>query len=92
MITVRLPGPLHAAARGCARVSLEGVPPTVGAALEALFALHPALHDRILTEQGRVREHVNVFVDRATIRRTGGLTTPLRDGAVLAIIPAVSGG
>jgi molybdopterin converting factor small subunit len=92
MVTVTLPGPLHAAARGCARVRLEPAPPTVGAALEALFRLHPALRDRIVTEQGDVRPHVNVFVDRASIRRSGGLATPLRDGAAVAIIPAVSGG
>ena len=92
MVTVTLPGPLHAASGGRSRVGLDVAPPTVGAALEALFALHPALRDRILTEQAHVRPHVNVFVDRESIRYTGGLATPLRDGAVVAIIPAVSGG
>lgn len=92
MVTVTLPGPLHDAAGGRARVSLHAPPPTVGAALDALFALHPALRDRIVTEQGQVRPHVNLFVGRLSIRRTGGLGTPLCDGAVVAIIPAVSGG
>jgi molybdopterin converting factor small subunit len=39
-----------------------------------------------------VRRHVNLFVDRESIRDTGGLDTPLAPGAVLSVIPAVSGG
>lgn len=48
--------------------------------------------DRVLTEQGEVRPHVNVFVGEESIRYTGGLATPLTDGAEIAIVPAVSGG
>ena len=40
----------------------------------------------------RLRPHVNVFVGRDSVRYTGGLLTPLRDGAEVAILPAVSGG
>jgi molybdopterin converting factor small subunit len=43
-------------------------------------------------ETGEVRQHVNVFVGDENIRFSGGLTTPVRDGAVLTILPAVSGG
>jgi molybdopterin converting factor small subunit len=50
------------------------------------------VRDRILTEQGEVRPHVNVFVGDQSIRDTGGLATPVPDGAEIAIIPAVSGG
>jgi molybdopterin converting factor small subunit len=35
---------------------------------------------------------VNVFVGRDSVRHTGGLDTPLSDGAEVAILPAVSGG
>lgn len=92
MVTVTLPGPLHAAAGGRARVTLDDDASTVGEALGALFARHPALRDRIVTEQGDVRPHVNVFVGRVSIRDSGGLATPLHDGARVAVIPAVSGG
>jgi molybdopterin converting factor small subunit len=39
-----------------------------------------------------VRPHVNVFVGSDSIRETGGLATPLSDGAELHIMAAVSGG
>jgi molybdopterin converting factor small subunit len=45
-----------------------------------------------MNEQGQVRPHVNVFVGRQSILHTGGLRTPLGDGAELYILPAVSGG
>ena len=52
----------------------------------------PAIRDRVLTEQGEIREHVNVFVGNAAARSTGGLATPVADGVEISIIPAISGG
>lgn len=92
MIRVVLPGPLQGDAGGRARVEVRQAAPTVGEALEALFGLHPRLRPRILDEQGRVRPHVNVFVDRESIRLSGGLATRLLDGAEIMVLPAVSGG
>ena len=40
----------------------------MGDALAALGALHPGLRDRVVTEQGEVRPHVNVFVADVNIR------------------------
>ena len=54
--------------------------------------LYPGVRDRVVTEQGQVRPHVNLFVGAESIRFTGGLATPLADGAVMSIVPAVSGG
>jgi molybdopterin converting factor small subunit len=35
---------------------------------------------------------VNVFVGDLSIRDTGGLSTPLRDGSTISLLAAVSGG
>jgi molybdopterin synthase sulfur carrier subunit len=91
-VEVHVPGPLVAYASGQGVVTLEVDGSTVQDALAALWTLHPRLRDRLLDEQGRVRRHVNLFVDRESIRDTGGLDTPLAPGAVLSVIPAVSGG
>jgi molybdopterin converting factor small subunit len=88
-IRVNLPGPLTALAGGASSVDVEGA--TVGEALQAVFALHPPLRDRILDDRGRVRPHVNVFVGNRSIRESG-LATPLPDGSAVSLIPAVSGG
>jgi molybdopterin converting factor small subunit len=60
--------------------------------LQSLFAVHPGIRDRILIEQGTIREHVNIFVEQANVRSGSGLKTHVPDGAHVWIIPAISGG
>ncbi len=91
-VAVRVPGPLRGYTAGKGEVEIEGMPGTVGEALAALWARYPAVRDRLVTEKGDVRPHVNIFVGRESIRYTGGLATPLQSGATISIIPAVSGG
>jgi molybdopterin converting factor small subunit len=93
-LTFRIPGPLLAFTGGRTVVEAEAAagPVTVQAALDQLWRLYPGLRDRILTEQGQVRPHVNLFVGPDSIRDTGGLSTPVGERAEIAIIPAVSGG
>jgi molybdopterin converting factor small subunit len=77
---------------GRSSVDIETPGATLRDALDALCAVHPGIRDRILTEQGEVREHVNLFVGQTLARTAGGLATPLADGAEISIIPAISGG
>jgi sulfur-carrier protein len=87
-----LPGALRELAGGRDEVHVEGNPPSVAAALELLWRACPPLRDRVITELGDVRPHVNIFVGGEDIRHTGGLQTPIADGAELFLLPAISGG
>jgi molybdopterin converting factor small subunit len=87
-----IPGPLTSLTAGRSHVDVEASGGTLQDALEGLFAAHPGLRDRVLTEQWEIRQHVNVFVGKSEARSTGGLTTPLVDGLQISIIPAISGG
>jgi len=91
-VTVHIPGPLRGYADGASQVVLDGAPATLAAALAALGARFPGVRDRVLDEQGRLRLHVNVFVDREDVKFGEGIETPLRADAVVHILPAVSGG
>jgi len=91
-VTFLIPGALREFTAGKNRVESDARPATVGEALDALWALHPGVRDRVLTERDEVRQHVNVFVGKESIRFTGGLATPVPDGAEIWIVPAVSGG
>lgn len=91
-VTVHIPGPLRGYAGGKSRVVLEPAPATLAQALAELGSRFPGVRDRVLDEQGRMRPHVNVFVDREDVRFGGGLSTALRADAVVHILPAVSGG
>ena len=60
--------------------------------LQALFVVYPGLRDRVLTETGETRRHVNIFVANENVLYTGGLATSIPAGADVSIVPAISGG
>ena len=91
-LTFELPAQLRDLNDGRATVELPSTPETVGDALEALRDVAPSVYDRIATERGEVRRHVNLFVGTREIRHTGGLDTPLSEGDGITVLPAVSGG
>ena len=87
-----IPGPLRELARNHDRVRLRGAAASVSDALSMLWLEYPALRDRVITERGEVRPHVNIFIDGESIRDLGGLAAAIEDGAEVVILPAVSGG
>jgi molybdopterin synthase sulfur carrier subunit len=91
-LVFRLPNYLTAFAGGHTTVTLAATPHNVQDALELLWSAHPALRDRIVDEQGEVRQHINLFVGNECTRFTGGLQTPVPSDAEILIVPAVSGG
>ncbi len=91
-VTFHIPGPLRPFTGGQSQVEIEMSPSTLRDALEGLWALHPGVRDRVVSEQGDVREHINVFVGKEDVRYTGGLATPVPAGAEISIVPAISGG
>lgn len=91
-VTVLFPAQLRDLTGGAGSIALEGALGTVGDTLRALRETLPAVYDRVVTEQGEVRRHVNVFVGREDIRWSGGLETPVADEAEVVILPSVSGG
>ena len=93
-VVVLIPTPLRPFAGGRSRiqVAVAKEPPSLGDALDSLWGEAPGVRDRVLTEQGEVRPHVNVFVGTDSSRWGGGLAMEVPDGAEISILPAVSGG
>ena len=91
-VRVRIPATLRELPGARSVVSLDLGPSSVSDVFEALWREVPHLRDRILTETGEVREHVQVFVGVESIRYTGGLATAVPDGTEVSLVPAVSGG
>jgi len=65
---------------------------TLGQALAEIEQHHPGLSARILTPEGDIRPFVNLFVGETSARFMDGLNTPVSNGAIISIIPAVAGG
>jgi len=92
MTTFQIAGYLTDFAGGRAEIKLAGTPHNVGEALTQLWNEHAGLRDRVLTEQGEVRPHVNVFVNSEAVRRDQVLQVPISGDTEICIMPAVSGG
>jgi molybdopterin converting factor small subunit len=92
MVRVLIPGPLQPFASGRREIALDARPRTVADALRAVAEAHPGIRDRVVTERGELRPHINIFVGPDNIRDGEGLATPVPEGAEISILPAVSGG
>jgi len=90
-ITVHLSGHLKAYTGGNLELQLSGDFATVGDALDSLWKQHTALRDRVLNEQGKIRQHVNIFVGSDDVKRLKGLETTIKANDI-HIFNAVSGG
>lgn len=89
-VTVHVPGVLRDCCGGASELSLSAS--SVRATLEELERSYPPLYRSICDETGKVRRHVNLFVNTSHIRDLDGLSTALTPGDVVTIMPAVSGG
>ena len=89
-ITVRVPSTLRSYCNGVTELAVPG--PSVRELLAELERRHPSLYGNICDETGKVRRHINLFVNAHHMRDREGLDTPLAAGDVVTIFPAVSGG
>ena len=90
-VTIYLSGHLKSYTCGETEISLDSDFDAVSEVLDSLWQVHPALRDRILNEQGEIRQHVNIFDGDRDVKRSGGLETPV-DSSDIHIFNAVSGG
>ena len=86
-VTVILPRSLVTLIPGT-RHATEVDAATVREAIDRLDELTPGLRNRLVDAGPVLRRHINVYVDR----EPATLDTPLRPGATVHVIPAVSGG
>jgi molybdopterin converting factor small subunit len=91
-VTVYIPGPLREFSEGQNEVEIGGSPATLADALSALWIIFPGLRDRVATETGEIRQHINIFIGEEDIRFTGGLASRIPAGAEISIVPSITGG
>lgn len=86
MALVRVRNPLKSLAGGRSEHRVEGA--TVVELLGELERLHPPVAGWVLDERGRIRRHINVFVNG----ERGGEATAVDAEDRIDVLPAISGG
>ena len=87
---VRIPTPLRGISGGKDIVSIRAA--DLQGCIEELEAQHPGFRDRLCDESGEIRRFVNIYVNGEDVRFLEGLSTPLKEGDEISIVPAVAGG
>ena len=88
-IEVRIPTILRSYTGG--EKSVDGKGDTLAELFNDLDARHGGLRDRLVAD-GALNRFVNVYLNDEDVRFLGGIETPLSDGDVVTILPAVAGG
>ncbi len=89
-VKVRIPTPLRKITGDLEEVGATGA--NVQDVITDLEGNYPGLKERICEEDGALRRFVNIYLNDEDIRFAENLTTGLKDGDELSIIPAIAGG
>ncbi|TME68277.1 MAG: MoaD/ThiS family protein [Chloroflexi bacterium] len=91
MAQFRIPGPLRRLSEGHVTVDVDAT--DVVGAIVALDAQYPGFKDRLLDENGELRQFVNLYLNDEDVRLVrSGLGAPVREKDEISIVPAVAGG
>ena len=89
-IEVRVP-PLVQKVTGGQR-TLTGTGATVDELIHNLDRQYPGFSSELRDETGQVHRFVNIYVNDEDVRFLSKLETPVKDGDVVSILPAMAGG
>ena len=89
-VEVRLPNIFRKHSNGQSKLTVEAA--NVQGLFDELVAEYPGLGSQLLGADGQMHKFVNVYRNDEDIRYLDKLDTPLSDGDVVSILPAVAGG
>lgn len=89
-VKVKIPTPLRNLTQDQDTVEAESG--ELSSVVETLETKFPGMRERLLDEGGEIRRFVNIYVNGEDVRFLSGLTTNLKDGDEVSIVPAVAGG
>ena len=87
---VKIPTPLRRHTAGLSYVEVKGA--HVREALDDLLSHYPSVGERVFDGEGKLKPHLNIFLNNEDIRFLNGLDTPLREGDTVVLLPALAGG
>lgn len=89
-VKVRIPPPLRSLTKREGIVELEAS--TLKECLDELETRFPGFKERVLNPQGQIQEYISIYVNGEDVRFLQDLSTPLKPGDEVSIVPAIAGG
>jgi len=89
-VEVRVTAVLQRMTGGAKSVQADGQ--TVGEVLDDLNRTFPGFMGQVMQEDGKLHRFVNIYLNDEDIRYLGQLETPVNQGDVVSILPALAGG
>jgi sulfur-carrier protein len=89
-IEVRVPTVLRKHTGGERRVSGDGA--DLRDLIDDLGTRHNGLRGALIADDGGLHRFINVYINDEDVRFLKGIETPISDGDVVSILPAVAGG
>jgi adenylyltransferase/sulfurtransferase len=89
-IKILIPTALRQYSQNQDSVQIDGK--NVGELLGNLTEKFPDLRKHLFSEDGRIRNFVNVYINDDDVRYLSGNATGVKDGDVISIVPSVAGG
>jgi molybdopterin converting factor small subunit len=86
VVVLRLPSTLSAYSGGKSQILLEAT--TLEELLRTLERQHHGIWERLCTAEGRVRNHVKIFVNNALVTSEDDLDITLNPGQEVIVLPA----
>jgi molybdopterin converting factor small subunit len=90
MANVRVPSMLRPTVGGERNLAAEGA--TLRELIANVDRRHPGFAGQLLESSGKQRTFVNLYINDEDVRYLKGLETPVAEGDVVSILPAVAGG
>jgi len=89
-VKIKIPTPLRTLTKGVDVAEVSGG--NVGEVLNNLSAKFEGMDKRLFKTPGELNRFVNIYVNDEDIRFLDNLTTPIKDGDDVSIVPAIAGG
>ncbi len=89
-VEVHIPASLRRLTRGRRILQVEAH--DLKEVIERLEELFPGFRDKLLDEEGKLRRYISIYHNGRDIREEGGLSTALKSGDSISILPALAGG
>jgi molybdopterin converting factor small subunit len=89
-VIIQIPTALRSFTDGYSETRVEGA--TAGEVISSFAARYSGIKPHLYDEKGALRSFINIYLGENNIRNLNGLDTPVKDGDVLTLVPAIAGG